>query len=392
MRRFRALVFLGLCSSLLIAAACGDDDNTVRPRLDGGFDATVANDGGDGSAPLACGATVPTTYVSTGLDTNAKIEKDFREHFEELENKMRATEGVDAGATVTSTELKAIYNEGSPSLRSVSTTAAQALIDGYLDAYGDAVGKTWTPADADKDGGAAAGGKYGNFHFSKEGVDLREAIAKTLLGGALYNHVVGLVAAPITDATIDRLLVAFGASVNFANRTDADAGADKDELIAEYASRRDDKSQPTGIYRKIKIALLTMKAAVAAGDKCKADLDGAVATYLAEWEKASYATAIFYLNDAANKAVAPNPNGPSTLHAYAEAVGFIGSFKGVPPAKRKISDAQIDALLLKVGSTSPYKLVTSFGERVLKLNEAVNDIAAIYGFSAAEIETFKKSY
>jgi hypothetical protein len=398
--RLRAFFFISSLASILVTQACGDDDNTVRPRLDGGTDGNVAVDAGDGGrGALACGATIPTTYASTGLDTNAKVEKDFREHFEELEDKMKATEGAST-TTVTAAELKAIYNEGSPSLRSVSTTSAQATIDGYLDEYGAAIGKTWAPADADKDGGAATGGKYSlpgapntAFHFSAVGVDLREATEKTILGGALYNHVVGLVAAPITDATIDRLLVAFGASINLANRTDADAGTDKDELIAEYASKRDDKSSPTpGIYRKIKTALLTMKAAVAAGDKCKAELDAAVTTFLAEWEKATYATAIFYLNDAANKAVAASPNGPSILHSFGEALGFVQSFKGVPQGKRKISDTQIDALLVKIGATSPYKLITAFGERVLKLNDAVNDIAAIYGFSAGEIEAFKKSF
>lgn len=384
--RWYALACAGALA-LVAAAACGEDEATVRPRLPGAdTDAGTVPEGG----ALSCGVTIPSTYESAAFDTNVAVERDLAARFKALEEKMAATEGAST-ATVTAAELKALYGEGAPSLRAISTTPAQAVVEGYFDAYGEAVGKTWTPADVEQDGGALAGGKYDAlFYLSKTGVDLRAAGQKTLLGGALYNHVVGLAAGTVTEAVVDRFLAAFGASRALANRTDADAGSDTDTLIAEFASRRDDKSSATpGPYRKIKTALLTMKAAAAGGEKCKPDLDAAVATFLLEWERATYASAIFYLNDAAVSALDPG-KGPQALHSYGQALGFIQSFKGA--SKRKITDDQIDALILKIGAATPHKLVTSVGVRTAELKDAIVDIQAYEEFLANEVESFKKDF
>ena len=182
---------------------------------------------------------------------------------------MTEAEGTST-TVVTAAELKDLFGQGTPSLRAVSTPGAQTAIDGYFDAFGAAAGKTWTPADAEQDGGAPSGGKYEEtFYFSSTGLDLREAADKTLLGGALYNHVLGIIAQQITtEAAIDRLLAAFGASTALSNRTDLDGSVDEDRLIAGHASRRDATATPEqlGPYRKIKTALLTMKAALPGGE------------------------------------------------------------------------------------------------------------------------------
>lgn len=391
MKTIRLLSLASCVAALVVGVACGDDEALVRPRLDAGTDGASLADAGDEAGTLACGATVPTRYESATFAANAAVEIALAQRFEEIGAKMKATEGSsDAG--VASSELKAVYNEGSPSLRAVSTTPAQAAVDEYFDAFEAALGKTWAPADAEDDGGAASGGKYGDFHFSPTGIDLRETAQKTLLGGALYNHVLGLVAAPVTEATIDRLLAAFGASTALGSTPGADGGAGADKLIAEYASRRDDRASETpGPYRKIRTALLTMKAAVPAGEKCKTELDAAVATFLSEWERTTYATAIFYLNAAALTAADPL-KGSDALRAFGEALGFIQSFRGLPSDKRKITDAQIDAVLGKIGATTAYKLVTGAGDRALRLNEAINDIALYQGFTPAEVEAYRKNF
>jgi hypothetical protein len=143
----------------------------------------------------------------------------------------------------------------------------------------------------------------------------------------------------------------------------------------------------------VKQALLTLKAAVPVGDKCKKEIDDAVATYFAEWEKASLATVIYFLNAAVTDATTGTKN-PEALHELGQALGFVEAWKGIPADKRKITDAQVDALLDKIGATSPYKLVLIAYQaaRVLSINGAMNDIAAIYGFSAAEVEGFKTNY
>ncbi|MBX3232800.1 MAG: hypothetical protein KIT84_43770 [Labilithrix sp.] len=381
------------------AFACGDEEATVRPRLDGGgideLDGAPNDEGGPGTGALACGAALPETFESVGFATNAAVELALGQRVRELDAAMAATEGTST-AVETAANLGAIFNAGAPSLRTVATTFTQTTVDGYLTAFGAAGGKTWEPTDAEADGGAATGGKYGQlFYESPVGVDLRAAIGKALLGGALYNHVLGLVAAPVSaDATVDRLVAAFGASPALANRTDLDAGVDGDRLLAELASKRDDKSLPApGIYRRMRTAILTMKGGLVDATKCRADIDGAVATFLLEWERATYASAIYSLAAAGVAAATADPTkGPVALHAYGDALGLIQSFKGLPADKRRITDAQIDALLTKIGADTPYRLVTSPGTRVLALGEAINDIALYEGFDAAAVEAFRKSF
>ena len=390
-----------LVSSLLVglggavAVACGDDDAIVRERPDGGTttDSAVIDGEAGTDAALACGVTVPTTFDATSYATNAAVELALKGHLEDIENKMREGDRFDGGPPPAASDLTALFSAGTPSLRAVSTSNTQTLVDQNIAFFGAAVGQTWTPDLAAADGGAATGGRYGNFLFSPVGVDLREATVKGIITGGLYNHALGIVSAPLTPATPDRLLALFGASPSLANRTDADAGDLADELVAEYASRRDNDNAPTGTYRKIAQALLTLKVSIAAGDKCKSETDAAIATYFAEWEKAELATSIFYLNSAVTNAISgDNTKFASALHGYGEALGFIQLWKGIPQEKRKITDAQVDALLAKIGADSPYKLITETGTRGIALNGAINDIAIIYGFSAAEVEAFKVNF
>jgi hypothetical protein len=386
------VVLAGVGSAI---AACGEDDNIVRMRPDGGGDAGL--DGETGAGMLACGVTVPTTYESPMFALNAREELDLRARLGELDTKMKSAEGAGVAA-VTGSELQAIFTMGAPNLRSIATAAAQAKVDDYLAAFGGAAvagGKSWVPANAEAEGGAPSGGKYESADIvSGLGLALREAVAKTLLGGALYNDAVALSTGAVTEATVDRLLALYGATPKFANRTDADAGPDeKDELVAAFASRRDNKSaQALGPYRKIRGALLVAKGAAAGGDKCRADLDAALSVYFLQWEKATYATAIFYLNAAATNASATPARGAQALNAFGQALGILQSFKGIPQDRRKITDAQIDAILDRVGAATPYKLVTESSTRVVAFNTAYQDIGAVYGMTQIEIEDAKKDY
>lgn len=403
MRIFSKLSFvaLPLLAGVLAVTACGDDEsNTVRTRDGGATDATTDTGVEAGPNTLGCGVTVLPTYESPSFAANAKEALDLKAHFGELEDKMKTAEGTGTAA-VTAAEIDAIFKASTPSLHSVATAAAQATVSGYITAFGDVAGtpptKTWTPLDAEAEGGAPTGGKYENANiFSATGVDLREAIAKTLLGGALYNYALGVASGPQSEAAIDKLVAAFGATTKFANRTDADAGADeKDELVAEYASRRDNKtstSAPIGPYRKVRNALLVAKAAVTNVEKCRADLDSAMKIYFLEWEKATYLTAIFYLNASATNAQATPVKGAAALHGFGEALGFIQSFKGIPQDRRKITDVQIESLQQRVGASTPYKLITDTNSRIVAFNAAFNDIGAIYGLTPTEIEDAKKSY
>lgn len=370
-------------------AACGNDElGTVRTRPDAG---DAATEGGGGPELLACGAPVPSSYESANLEANAKEEIDLKAHFLELDAKMMAAEGAST-SVVTATELRGIFQAGTPSLKDVSTPAAQAVVDSYFTAFGEANQKTWTPDMPGSEAGAPTGGKYeGGSYVSAVGLDLHQATNATLLGGALFDHALVVASGPKTEATIDKLLVVFGASPKLVDG--ADAGSDSDALLAAYASMRDDKSSDKpGPYRLVARALLHAKAAAAAGDKCADDLAAALTVYFAEWEKVTYASAIYALNAAAASALAQPPKGPAALHAFGEAIGFVQSFKGLPQDRRKITDLQIDDVLAKIGAAAPYELLTKPDERAPKLVDGINAIAVVYGFTPDEVEAFKKAY
>src|SRR5262245_30996297 len=118
-------VLCGAVCALVTVASCGEDDATIRERVDAGgapqeasvSDAPVASEGGT----LPCGAEIPVNYISPNFTTNAAVELSLTDHFNQIVDKMEATEEAGTG-TVTTTELKAIYNAGAPSLRSLSTT------------------------------------------------------------------------------------------------------------------------------------------------------------------------------------------------------------------------------------------------------------------------------
>lgn len=390
------------CATALGAAAltgaCGEDHADVRGRPDGG-----SVDAGDaGLTVLACGALVPSTYDSPAFATNAKQELDLRSALQSLDGRMRAAEGTGT-SIVTAAELRGIYRQGTLSLEAESTSAAQALVDGAFVAFGEAAGKTWAPDLVEGDGGdgggdagdagaPASGGKYGGtYYFSPAGVDLRETTVKTLLGGAFYNHALKLARGPVTEATVDGLLASFGASPKLIAPAEPDAGADADGLIAQYAANRDDRSKAAlGPYRRVRLALLGARAAAGAGAKCSADLDASLKVFFAEWEKATYASAIYYLNDAANKAI--QQKGDAALHAFGQALGFLQSFRGIAQDRRKITDTQIDELVAKVGGPTAYQLVTRTSERVPRLVDAINGIAGVYGWTPDEVTSFEATF
>lgn len=374
---------------------CDDPSVVVRERPDGGGASVDAGESGT----LACGAVVPSTYESPSFATNAAQELDLRARAFEIDRKMLATEGTST-AILTSAELSAAFTAGSPSLRAVATPFTQSTLDRYFDEYGDAIGRTWKPDSVSADAGAddtgvpATGGKYDNaFHVSAVGLDLRRATARTLLGGAFYQHAVSLVSGGVSEATLDQLLASYGASTTFADRTDDDAGATRDALSAELASERDDATSTTpGFYRQIRGDFLVAKAAVGRGDACRADLDAALARLFDAWERTLYASAVYDLNAAASFSSSTPPKGAAALRSFGSAVGLIQGLRGVPQERRKITDAQIDALLAKIGVDEPYDVALGSAGVATSFTGAIQDIARIYGFSQSDVESFKKQF
>jgi hypothetical protein len=315
----------------------------------------------------------------------------------------------DAGAIITKAQLDTLWSGGNPSVKSITTPYWQTRIDGWLKDYEEATSAG--PFDLeDASAPPPDGGTYQRYAYSPAMVDLRQAIEKGSFTAAFFNHAAGIViAGNLTEASIDRLVAAWGAHASFQNNHVVDAGATaatRDVNSAGYAARRTPKDGKEGPYTRAKAALIKAKAAiaaVAAGATCTADRDQAIKDFFLEWEKATYATVVFYFSDILAKVQPTAPAHSDTVawtnifHAHGECIGFIAGFKQTPQAYRKITDAQIDTLLQKAllpegAASSILQLKSAPATAAISLNGALADIKTIYGFSDEEITSFKQVY
>jgi hypothetical protein len=400
---FRFLSLTAVAASLLAAAACGDDDNVVRERLDASVDATA--DAGEGGTS-ECGAAIPTTYEAPEYVSNAATELAARQAFDAFMKPMKdfETGSLDGGtpAPVTATSLAQLYATGSPSVRAITSVYYQGRVDAWIADYEPAsAGGTYEPSDPPPQAGGTLANSAGTsvWVFNPRGIDLRQAIEKGLYNAAFYNHAVAITAPgqDVTPATMDRLVAAFGAHPSFQN--DHQAAENKDVNAAGYAARRDSKdpSKP-GPYQRARAALIKAKAAAAAGEACVTDRDEAIRAFLLEWEKSQYATVIYYANKMQSD-LSQSPQDPAViLHAHGEVLGFVAGFRTIDPSRRKITDEQIDALLVKlhVPNGEParaYELITGNLATVTgNLAGIISDITAIYELTPAEVADFKVNF
>jgi hypothetical protein len=374
MRLFATTLTLGLLSVL----GCGSEPKEMMMPPPGGCNLT----------------SLPAAYDGAGYAANSATEQGIRTRLKAFLQPMKDAE-ANLMVKPTEAQLKALFAEGSSSVRAITTSYYVSKVEGWIAAFAAAAGNTWMPAATPM----GPGGKFGSYIFSAQGTDLRQAIEKGLFAAALYHHGLGLMNGPITAATLDRLIAIYGAHPSFPR--DDKAMQNPDEFIAVYAKRRDkgDPQNP-GPYLRIKGHFIRAQAAIAAGAACNAERDMAVQAIRAEWERVLLSTVIYYLNDVSKKLGAPSPSmadQANALHGYGEAVGFVHGFRQLPAAGRTITDAQVDELLALLGApaegpATSYKLITETAAMLPRLTQAITRIAAIYGFTAQQVEDFKTNY
>jgi hypothetical protein len=396
-----------------IAAACGDDDALVRPRVDGGTGDVVVTDGDPNTETgPACTLQLPADYVSAAFETNAKLELDLRTAFSAFlapmaNNETAIQADAGAGTVITKAQLDTLWNGGNPSVKSITTPYWQTRIDGWLKDYEEATSAGPFTLPSSGDAPPPDGGTYQRYTYNPAMLDLKQAIEKGSYTAAFFNHAAGIVAAGnLSEASIDRLVAAWGAHASFQNNHIVDAGATaatRDVNSAGYAARRTPKDGTPGPYVRAKSALIKAKAAIAAGATCNADRDQAIKDFFLEWEKATYATVVFYFSDILGKVQPSAPIHADTVawtnifHSHGECIGFIAGFKQTPQAYRKITDAQIDGLLQKAlnpegTASSILQLKSAPATAAISLNGALADIKTIYGFTDEEMTSFKQVY
>lgn len=367
----------------------------------GGTGGTTGGAGGTGGS--GCVLASDAVYDGAAFDTNAAETLALRAQAGALNSAMVAAE-ADLAVKPTLAELTALYEAGTPSVKSITTPGYDAVLLARLADFEAAAGNVWAPAAQP----SGPGGKFGNYIFTATGTDLRQSVEKGLFGAAWYSHSLGLAKAGIDAASLDRLLAAYGAHPSFPG--DSAAMTNPDKLVAQYAERRSPKDpadaskpldpQKPGPYFRIKAQFVRAQQAIQAGAACDAERDDAVTQILAGSERVLFSTVIFYLNDAALKLTkegATEAELASGLHGYGESVSFMHGFRGLPADGRTITDAEIDELLGLVGAphdgpVTSHLLVTDGATEVPKLLLAIQKIAEIYAWTAEDIDSFETSY
>jgi hypothetical protein len=371
MKTYKPLFTLFIAAAAL--SACNNDD-----------DAQLRN-------PLA----IPSAYDGTSFEANSATEMAVLSQLAVLTNK--AKEGRVNGVEVSYNELDALYQAGNPSLKDVSTPYFATLMHGegaYLYELAKASGGTYVPGPP-----TGEGGTLGGYLFDENGLELEQLLEKGQFGAVLYKHATDLLQGPVTPQTVDKLLAVFGANPTFPNTPNAASTPSPDRFMANYAARRD-KNDGQGLYSQMKNAFIKLQAAAKAGAIYDAEKQEAIDALILTWEKVNAATAINYCHTTISTLSATNPSNDqigNALHAYGEGVGFIHGWKTIPAQYKRISDAEIDEILVLFnapanGTPTSYKFVTDPVNELPKLQQIIEQLQDIYGFTDQEIEDFRSNW
>jgi len=337
---------------------------------------------------------VGNTYLSSTYQASTLNEQAIILQMSNLAAYMKTSQV--SGTVLSLDALNALYLAGDTSLSAVSQPYFRDQIDrsnGFFSNLAEASGGTYILGAPQGQGGV-----FENRLFDENGLEYLEVIDKGLYAAALYNRALNFMTNSMTQADLDRIVCLFGSNPSFPNSGSSNVSA-PDRFMSNYAARRD-KNDGQGYYTQFKNAAILAQAQIAAGSSYSAEVTNSVGKMRTAWEKASAATAINYCHSTISALSTTNPSNAaiaSGLHAYAECVGFIHGWKGIPQQSKIITNTQIDELLLSLNAPfnqvpSSYLFVTDAANQLPKIQGVISRLQEIYSFSSSEIEDFKKNW
>jgi hypothetical protein len=339
---------------------------------------------------------IPASYDPAFFAVNTTTPAELQAQLDQLTAEMK--KGRTAGVTVDYATLQQLYSDGVRSLQTATRDEYDARIDGtggWLDQLAQASGNTWTPGQTNGDGGV-----YGGYLFDENGVELEQWVQKGLFGAALYNEASLRMLPGVGVTLVDQMVKLFGASPAFKNSDDATKhAAEADKYLAAYAARRD-KNDGTGFYTHIRDQFIKLQAAAKAGTEYEEESTAAQAEIRLLWEKANAATVVNYAYASIALLSATNPSDQdkaAALHSLNENVGFLFGWRSIAPGHKEISNDEIDGLLALLnapvsGTPEMYKFATEPVQQLPKLQQLIDTLQDIYGFSDQEIDDFKHNW
>jgi hypothetical protein len=339
---------------------------------------------------------VPANYDSANFRSDVATANSLRIQLNTLVNE--AKRGRIVTNTVLASTLEQLYTASSPSLRDATRVYYNGLLsgtNGFFAELAAASGNSYSPGVP-----VGNGGVYGGYLFDENGLEMEQLIEKGLFGSLNYYQAHLLLQGTVSQAVLNQVLALYGAHPDFANTPTAANATNPDVFMANYAARRSDVNDANSLYNQMKKAFITAQAAIKAGQSRLAERNAALADIRLLWEKINAATVINYCHSVISTMSQTAPTDAqkaAALHAYGECVGFLHGWRQLPADSKRISDAQIDellTLLLAAPGTTPesYKFITEPGTQLPKLQDVIGRLQTIYGFTNAEVESFRNNW
>ena len=330
---------------------------------------------------------IPSSYDTSSFATNTIDEQSIKSNFGSLVSEIKKARVN--GVKVSESTMITKYETGSLSTKNLTTANYNNIVLKAFKDIDSSSSNTYTPSATIP----ANGGTYGGFLFNRYGLESEQVVDKGLFGAMLYNRILFVISQPLTESSIDKLVVLWGATQKFANQDISTKTTYPDVNIAKYSARRD-KNDGNGYYNKAKNELIKAKAAIKAGSDYNAVRDASLNEFKLLVEKSLAATVVNYCIASAAKLNLPSPTSNdfgAAMHAMSENVGFLSGFKGI--SDKKITDAQIDELLTLMfapsnGAVAFYKYNTDTFAAKTNIVSIQSKLKAIYGFSDLEMIEF----
>ena len=344
-------------------------------------------------APPTSNLVIPLAYDSSNYPTAIAFVSSIRANLDALVTEVK--KGRIIGQKLSATALKASFRNDALNIEGITTTYYVGQLtqaNGWFDKAEKASGNVYRP-----DSASIVGGTYGGYLFDENGFEPEQMIEKGLFGAALSNKVIELITNSPTVDKVDQALHIIGGTPHFKSSNAAKHASAADKYLAVYIARRD-KNDGAGFYSQMKFNFIKLKAAIKAGAGYNKERDEASAALRLILEQTNYATVINYCHTSIanlSKTNLTDAEKAATLHAIGECHGFALGWKNV--TGKKITETQIDAIMELLnapltGIGKPSLFITDRANQIAKLQQIINKVKNIYGFTDTQVEDFKKNW
>lgn len=338
------------------------------------------------------GLQVPAAYDSSNYSVNIASIAAATTNFNAIVTEVR--KGRTSGAVSAATMLSA-YNAGTPSLQSITTSYFNNVLTGPQNWFMRAETASGGVYNPDSTGSAGA---FGGYMFDTAGFEPEQIIEKGMFGATMVNEAYRLLSGNPTLAQIDQALHIIGATPHFRSSSNAAKhGAAADRYFSVYVARRD-KNDGNGFYSQMRFNFIKLQAAVKGGAQYNRERDEAIAAIKDILERANAATIINYCHTSIallSQTTVTDAQRATALHAIGECHGFAWGWKTI--TGKRITDAQLDEIMELLnapvsGGGRPVLFLTDRVNQLVKLQQIITKVQAIYSFTNAQVEDFRSNW